>query len=324
LAGRPQRHHRRKKSRVPNVGFNPLGEFLATHNDPCYFHEFATRAAGQGLAYLGETELRSSLPEAMPAETGGLIRKIAGDDGLALEQYMDFFGGRQFRRSLLVRADQRARVSRAIRADRLTGLHLASSLREGAPEKAGDPIPFADEGARLMVCDPLSLGLYRFLQAAWPDTRTPDEIRNHLVQAGVLRGDSASADFLRFLMSPVVGGTVRIARQVRRLGRADDPRPEIWPMARLQLAQEQPWVASQLHKVVKIKDDNARFLALVDGTRDHAALAATLADMLLDGRLKSDLPDGVGRDQLLPECQRLVQQSLDLCQRQAILKSDDS
>ncbi|MEC3863188.1 SDR family oxidoreductase, partial [Mesobacterium sp. TK19101] len=24
LAGRPQRHHRRKKSRVPNVGFNPL------------------------------------------------------------------------------------------------------------------------------------------------------------------------------------------------------------------------------------------------------------------------------------------------------------
>lgn len=299
-----------------------LGEFLATHNDPCYFHQFASRAAGQGLAYLGETELRSSLPEAMPGQTGSLIRRIAGDDGLALEQYMDFFGGRQFRRSLLMRADHSASVSRAIRADRLTGLHLASSLREGAPETAGGPIPFADNAAQVMVRDPLSLGIYRFLQAAWPDTRTPDEIRAHLVQKDVLRSDSAPADFLRFLMSAVVGGTVRIARQARRLGRANDPRPEIWPLARQQLISGQPWMANQVHKVIKVSDDNARFLPLVDGTRDHDALAGALADMWLNGQLTSGIPDDTRKDQHLAECKRLVQQTLDLCQRQAMLIAD--
>ena len=46
-----------------------MGEFLVDQNRPCYFRDFVERAEHAGLAYLADTDLRSSLPETISPES---------------------------------------------------------------------------------------------------------------------------------------------------------------------------------------------------------------------------------------------------------------
>ena len=81
-----------------------LGEFLERENAPCYFRDFAAKAEAHGLVYLCETELQQCIPENIGAEVGAMIRVMSRNNLIPLEQYMDFFKGRTFRQTLLVKA----------------------------------------------------------------------------------------------------------------------------------------------------------------------------------------------------------------------------
>ncbi|MFK7943428.1 MAG: methyltransferase regulatory domain-containing protein [Paracoccaceae bacterium] len=300
-----------------------MGEFLATHNAPCHFHEFIARAAAAGLAYLSETDLSASLPETMPSETAKLIRSIAGDSGMAVEQYMDFFAGRQFRRSILMRADQQGRTSRAIGAQKLADLHISTSFREEAPEKDGDPVPFAGIRGKIAVSDPGLLAILRYLGTAFPDTRTPAEIREHLIDLGNIPSDSSELDLLRALFSLVAAQKLEIYSEPQRVGRASDPHPEIWLLARYQAASGQEWVASQSHNVMRVNPGSARILAMLDGTRDRAALIETFSDALADGSLelsKERLPADMPRAQILQVAGHALDDMLAKVEQQALLR----
>jgi hypothetical protein len=91
---------------------------------PCYFHEFASRAAGCGLAYLAEADFHAYMGMALPPELRARIDRLAAGP-VEFEQYADFIVERAFRSSLLVH-DSSAGAAR-IDPERLKGLHLTGN-----------------------------------------------------------------------------------------------------------------------------------------------------------------------------------------------------
>ena len=76
-------------------------EFLEQCNEPCSFSEFMRDAEKSRLAYLGEAEVFTMMPENMNPAAAPLLRAMAGDQQVAMEQHIDIFTGRTFRQSLL-------------------------------------------------------------------------------------------------------------------------------------------------------------------------------------------------------------------------------
>src|SRR5262249_22601370 len=105
-----------------------LGEFLQESNEPCYFHEFSAKADSFGFAYLCDAELAHCFPEHISADTGALLRRMTANRLIPLEQYMDFFKGRSFRRTLMVKAAQAAKVQRTLAPERMRDLHVNARI----------------------------------------------------------------------------------------------------------------------------------------------------------------------------------------------------
>jgi SAM-dependent methyltransferase len=78
-------------------------EHLESDNRPVYFAEFAARAAGHGLQYLGES-VPHRLLSGLPDHVQEALKHIS-PDLIHLEQHVDYLRGRAFRRTLLCRAD---------------------------------------------------------------------------------------------------------------------------------------------------------------------------------------------------------------------------
>lgn len=297
-----------------------LGEFLAEHNAPCYFHDFAARAADAGLGYLSETELATSLPETMPGDTAGLIRRIAGDSGMAIEQYMDFFGGRQFRRSLLIRADQAHRTSRRLGADALASMHFASTLRAGRPDTPGGPVPFSDARQKMDVADPALQQLLAVLEDAAPGTLTPGAIHARMSESGALPADVGPDGLVQAMFPLVASGRLQIFLDGQHMGRAGDARPEIWPLARHQIGAGQGWIATQRHTVMAVPDGAGAIIGLIDGSRDRAGLEHALTGLIRTGAVA--LPEGTvpPDDAALRELARgLIDRALKSLEREGVL-----
>ena len=72
--------------------------------EPVYFHEFAKHAAQHQLQYLGEANLRDSLPSNLAADAIEKARAMAAGDRIAEQQYLDFARTRRFRQSLICHA----------------------------------------------------------------------------------------------------------------------------------------------------------------------------------------------------------------------------
>jgi SAM-dependent methyltransferase len=99
-------------------------EHLEPHNTPVYFHQFVEQAEDHGLGYLCESDPVTSIPECMHPEIAQKVRALAGNDVIKLEQYLDFYIGRQFRSTLLVKSDRAAMASRRMTPGRMRDLHI--------------------------------------------------------------------------------------------------------------------------------------------------------------------------------------------------------
>lgn len=256
-----------------------LGELLAASNDPFHARDFIRQAGEFGLAYLCEADLMSSLPEFLAPKAAANVRKLAGDDRLAVEHYADVFSGRTFRRSLLVRAGQAASQPAP---ERLAGLHVAANLkatRQGLADSRDRP---------LKVDDPAVLAALTRLANAYP--------------ASVPISDLVSTP-----RDPVIAALYRLAGRGRaslsalplRVGAADQARPRVWDVARADALSGQPWVTSLQHTPVLVSPVLRALVPLMDGNADRAGLVRALTAALRDGLVSAaDLPEGSqGNDQ---------------------------
>ena len=273
-----------------------LHEHLEDHNEPLYFHEFAARAAGHGLQYLGEADFGTMSPRNLPASVSSVLQGLA-TDVVELEQYMDFVRNRMFRQTLLVH--EGVAIDREVPARRLMGLHAASPAR---PEgDAGDVrrelrsparATFVGGGATTTTSDPVVKAALLHLGERWP--RSVPVAALAAAARSWAEGGPAVVDpadpgpatrrLAETLLRTHVTGQVELSvRPADAAARADE-RPRATTLARVQ-AGNGGGVTNRRHEWVRLDELQRHVLRRLDGTRDAAALAAEVAHAAARGGL---------------------------------------
>jgi methyltransferase-like protein len=243
-----------------------LHDDLAEVNDAVYFHEFVAHAAAHGLQYLAEAdffEMQTGVASERVAEA-----LMAIDDPLRREQYLDFLKGRMFRQTLLCRAE--ATVDRAPRREALERLAISTPARAGDPDVTGTMAFEGPTGSTLTTDHPLVIAALQAVARAWPAAVW---VRD-LVPEGAADADRAA--ILDAVLRSYAANLVVLHAHPPELTTTPGERPRASALARHQ-AQTGELVTNLRHAVVRIEDDlGRRLVTLLDGTRDHAALAAEL------------------------------------------------
>lgn len=225
---------------------------LAEVNVPVYFHEFAAHAAGHGLQYLGDADTR------LMFDLRGAGDSIA--DPIEREQHLDFLRCRRFRETLLCR--QEIVLDRQPQAARMREFLFTAPARrlpdgeiEGFHGVRIAPGHAALEAVTGALGDSYPLPLpFDDLAPYAGSTEDLEELLFALVCSGF-----ASFHVYDFPCEETVSGRPRASRLARRQ------------------EEQGPVVSSACHVPVELDEIGRRLLALLDGTRDHDALARALA-----------------------------------------------
>jgi hypothetical protein len=235
-----------------------------------YFPQSLTAAVEDahrhGLNYLGE------------ASGGGLDKgfldpdraNISEENLLRRLQAMDYAKGRYFRASLFVHAE--AHFSRVAADSALTAMWATTDARE-----TGDG-SFQTGKRSVRISDPRRAALLRSLIARRPDSVSVDSL-------------ATDPELLASLRHYALEDVVKLATTAPPFAIGLPQMPHASPLARMQIAQESPTVATLAHQLVGLQDaDLRRLIVLLDGTRNRAALedawAAEERKMPLDTALK--------------------------------------
>ena len=247
-----------------------LGEFLAEENAPCYFRDFNANAESQGLAFLCETEIESCLPETYGPEVGQLIRTMSANQLVLLEQYIDFFMGRTFRQTLLVRADQAARIGRQIMPERARGLHLSGEAAYDAKASGQGKHVFSNgRGQAMTTTSETVRRAVAQLIGVFPETRTMAETIRDIAAAGTPADAAAVADIEATLFNMVMGGMLKVSSVPVRVGSEQAARPRAPAPARLDARMGMGIVTNLRHEATPLDNVTVLLLPLLDGSTDR-------------------------------------------------------
>jgi SAM-dependent methyltransferase len=239
-----------------------LHDELSEFNEPVGFAEFAAHAGAHGLQYLAEADFFEMQTAIAPEPV--LDALLSVEDPVRREQYLDFLKGRMFRQNLLCHAE--ARVDRSPRPEVIERLAFSSPAAPTGPPDADGRVLFeGPTGAALTTDQPAVIAAFERAGERWP--------------AAVWVRDLAETDravVCQALLGGYAANLVSLHASAPRLAHRPGERPEASPLARHQAA-EGDLVTSLRHGSVRLEDELARRLvALLDGTRDRAALAAEM------------------------------------------------
>jgi methyltransferase-like protein len=305
-----------------------LFEYLAEHNQAFLFSEFIADSERHALRYLCDTELRTLFPSTY----GDAVEQALADieDGIELEQWLDFVTNRNFRQSVLCRAD--AVMEDEIDLDRFAALAFCADLR--APKKPDlrypKPSPFlTPSGLRLEVSHPLTKALLLQLSARYPDCLPlgdvlPEAARDVAAAGGGARGSEVQ-ECLAELFSLFAHRGVGARSQPLRLTARDSGRPRASALALAQVAEGAQRIATLHHGNLDLDAFAARLLRYLDGTRTPEEAAERLAADLTAGDLMP--PRGVqpkqwSRERLIERTRSAAADLISLFARHGVLKGE--
>jgi SAM-dependent methyltransferase len=248
---------------------------------PFYFHEFIEQAAAHGLQFLSEADLGDSQMGDLSASVRALIASQP-DDVILREQYLDFFRGRMFRRTLLVGAA--APVRRPIEDVHIEGMALSSPAGRDAGRFA---TPGGDSSH---PSDPLVVAAMDELCDCWPASLAFGELAERArrrASAGPL--SPQRIEQLRgAMLEGYLGRVVLLNGCALPVSSRPGEHPRASPLARAQCVAGRPMLSTLVPGNQLVEEEFARrLLPLLDGTRDRGALASELdvAPESLDGAL---------------------------------------
>lgn len=260
-----------------------MGEFLAETNLPCHFSEFYARSRQAGLGYVCDAEIAASLSDNIAPAMSDAINRLAQGNPGALQQHIDLFTGRPFRRAVLVREGRQPQGIPSLHAERLSTLHFAAELSPDRRAEAQDMPSFLDQrGRKLTAADPGAHKILSRLAAAFPSTLTLSDLLRD--ESGATGGEQATLKTLAALLGR---GQANVFATPLRVGRGEKPELVAWPLARLEAATQQPWITSQHHRAVRKVPALAVLLPLMDGTRSRTELLAALDAAIQNGAIKA-------------------------------------
>jgi len=296
-------------------------EYLESVNEPMLFTEFMARAGRHGLQYLCEADLQSMFASTLGDAAVTLIERF--EDVVEQEQYIDFLRNRNFRQTLLCRADQA--LERDITLDRLDGLALFSNL---SPPKKVDlrrnkEAPFrSPDGTRYPASHPLTKAALTRLAEAYPDALPFDRVAaeaQRLVSAVDAPAFLDQLDALRGeLFSLYANQAIGLHPQARRVFHAIPEQPRATALARAQADGDH--LATAWHATLRI-DNFARLLvSYLDGTRTPDQLTTQLVADVLSGALAVPGEPVPNRDKLTAQVAANARRLLDVFARQGLLE----
>ena len=303
-----------------------LGEHLAAASTPCYFHEFAARSSAHGLAYLSEARLGTSRPEELDPDFGNKIRAHVGDDPIAFEQYADLLVGRQFRASVLVRAERGAGISRTIPLTRLAGLHLATSLEPDLEASSYGRIVFKNsDGRTLTVTDPDVCRAFELLAEIAPRTLTPEAICTGAVPAGAHDYAPRERRVISALLGMIAADFGTASTSAVQAGEASASRPRAWQIASSDATARRSWTTNLGHRVVELNELTHWVLPLLDGSTDRIDLARQLIAAVDSGEIAQLQFATTGRPALsTAEATDNINGLIECCARDALLEPSET
>jgi len=305
-----------------------LFEYLAEHNQAFLFSDFFADAEAAGLRYLCDTDLRTLFPSTYGEGVERALEPI--ENGVELEQWLDFVTNRNFRQSVLCHSDAALDEDIAIDLDRFATLAFRCDLR---PVKKPDlrrekDTPFATPaGVRLQVSHPLTKALVGRLAARFPDSVTLGELMPAAVQAVSAAGGGALAKqadtCLAELFSLFAHGGLAVQPAPQQVPRPAMDRPRISALTRAQIEQGDTRVTTLHHGNLDLDSFAARLLAWLDGTRTLEELTQRMAAALETGVLQPPgelRPSQWPRERLVAHVRTAVQELLALLARHGLLE----
>jgi SAM-dependent methyltransferase/methyltransferase-like protein len=268
-----------------------LGEFLSPDNVPMHFRDFVERAHAHELRFLCEADLGASIGEMLYPDVANRITAQAGSDRLAEEQYKDFVTGRPFRRSVLIKASSNQQAAALPDAARLPSLFVASRLaQEQLVEK--DRFVFRDARGRAITTRDSAVreALTRLAEAYPSSVNVAD-----LISQTAAHGGDVGDRVCKALFALITAHQATVSSVPTRAGRAQDHKPKVWPLARLEASARQPWLTSLTHEPIPAGSVYPDLIAQLDGSRDRAVLRAQLVDWLRVGTLTPEASTEPGR-----------------------------
>ena len=241
-------------------------------SEPVTFYRVMEQAGRHALRFL--SELRPEAPDFRRYTPAAVERlESLGGDVLAREQYQDFFADNNFRRTLFCRAD--APVDHATPPERVYPLHVAATLQpanDDADTTPGDPLANEDfitpRGPKITVNQPVVKEAFRRLERAWPASIPFAELVGEDAP-----DESAARGLATILLSLYHADLIALTTGPARAAASAGERPVASAFVRWQIAQDLPNVATLAHGEVEITAPPLRrFLTLLDGTRDRAAI----------------------------------------------------
>jgi methyltransferase-like protein len=304
-----------------------LFEYLAETSQAFLFSDFAADAEAAGLRYLCDTDLRTLFPSSYGAAVERALAPI--EDGVELEQWLDFVTNRNFRQSVLCRSRADLPEAIAVDLDRFALLAFRSDLRPaGQVDLKGErPATFAKPGgAGLKISHPLTKAVVLELCARYPDCLSlrqlmPTALERVEAAGGVSHLDGVGT-CLEELFSLFAHAGIRAQSTALSLPPPALDRPRVSALASAQVATGAAQVTTLHHNNLELDAFAAGLIGYLDGSRSPQEAAQALARDLATQRLQ---PPQALRPTELPssELETRVRQAVDelvrLFARQGIL-----
>lgn len=285
---------------------------LAAINEPFYFHQFMRQAQAHGLQYLGEADYFEMQDHIYTPQVSQTLRRLAGNRILR-EQYLDFLKCRRFRQTLLCHRE--ANLQASPRAETVKRFRVASMATPASPRpdlRPGQIERFEGAKDAAMETDfPLAKAAIQILGEIWPESLGFDELLRQArarLDSPADSGEDAEA-LAEILLQTYSTGLVEFHLHEPAHARQPSERPLASPLARLQIRRGAA-VTTCRHETILVADGLAqKLLALLDGSRDRAALVEEMAAFARS--------QGVGVD--LPRLAREIEQNLEKLARLGLL-----
>jgi methyltransferase-like protein len=263
----------RLTTRHPNSVYH---DDLGTVCTPFYFADFVRSANQFGLQFLSEAMLGDMIDPPVEANVLQRLEQFAGEDVIALQQYLDFILNRGFRRTLLCRLN--VSLDRTHLPEALTRLSVASSLRRtGKRSSAGYEFSSFHGGGTYVTKNDIMLATLAHLEEIWPRAAPFPELLDHTIRnVDPSLRHSAEKNLAPNLLRVAAHSLVDLRTHTPALVQQVSARPVASPLVRFQ-CRAGSRVTTIFHHELDISDERVRWLIqMLDGSRDHAAVADAL------------------------------------------------
>ncbi len=238
---------------------------LAPVCDPLHFGQVVHWAGQHGLRYLGETTLAGNFPEGVAAEAVPKLQELGGDP-VMLQQTLDLLSGRTHRTSLFCPAaaalDTRTTASVVLHfCARLVDHEIPVEARPGELVETFHQVLSDASPSTVPVADLMEASAGR-LGPRWEPERGAKAVANWLFQA-------ARLGWVELRVDPVAIEPV------------PPERPELSPL-NLHFARNGQPLVDGYHRTCGFPQPHQAVVAALDGSRDHAELAALARDKAPD------------------------------------------